>query len=353
MPLENYGVLKGTIYGQKRAKGHHGHYQIHVITGREHFRVALNVRSRQPPSELLFLLDSNFNHPVLDHLIGMAPGYSPIRSQPEGAALDFIRGNLFNPARMRRIPHSAPGPDNDLNDRLDYWIGRAKADPAHQIYALGERWGPEEHNRDRHFRFHPACGMHNVHMNQGNETDYFADDGPWQDGGLLLHLPTEGHWVAVFLAFQSQSWHTDDTTGRRVPEAGPPVPPSGWEPEDEEQAEHPGRPRVEPHALRIVAAVINPVGDDPGQESVTLLNTLPQPVPLDGWVIADTARRRHPLDGITLGPGDSIRVVLDGLGVQLSNKGGTITLLDPEGYKVDGVAYTAAQARREGWSVVF
>jgi hypothetical protein len=36
----------------------------------------------------------------------------------------------------------------------------------------------------------------------------------------------------------------------------------------------------------------------------------------------------------------------------LGNSGGTISLLDVAGTKVDGVAYTAAQAR-EGWTVVF
>jgi len=33
--------------------------------------------------------------------------------------------------------------------------------------------------------------------------------------------------------------------------------------------------------------------------------------------------------------------------------GGVITLLDADGLKVDGVAYTRDQARREGWSTVF
>ena len=38
--------------------------------------------------------------------------------------------------------------------------------------------------------------------------------------------------------------------------------------------------------------------------------------------------------------------------VALGNKGGLITLLDAQGLKVDGVAYTAADAP-EGWTVVF
>jgi hypothetical protein len=39
--------------------------------------------------------------------------------------------------------------------------------------------------------------------------------------------------------------------------------------------------------------------------------------------------------------------------VELSNRGGIITLLDPRGMKVHGVAYTREQADRDGWTVVF
>jgi len=46
-------------------------------------------------------------------------------------------------------------------------------------------------------------------------------------------------------------------------------------------------------------------------------------------------------------------VVLSGNGAQLSNKGGTISLLDKNGVKVHGVSYTKKQARKEGWSIVF
>jgi len=39
--------------------------------------------------------------------------------------------------------------------------------------------------------------------------------------------------------------------------------------------------------------------------------------------------------------------------VQLGNQGGAITLIDGAGLKVSGVFYTAAQARQEGWTIVF
>ncbi|MFD5862196.1 MULTISPECIES: hypothetical protein [Streptomyces] len=43
---------------------------------------------------------------------------------------------------------------------------------------------------------------------------------------------------------------------------------------------------------------------------------------------------------------------LDG-GARLGNHGGEIGLLDARELKVDGVSYTAEQAAREGWTVVF
>lgn len=39
--------------------------------------------------------------------------------------------------------------------------------------------------------------------------------------------------------------------------------------------------------------------------------------------------------------------------VQLGNKGGIVTLLNDKGLKVDGVSYTAQQAQKEGWTIVF
>jgi hypothetical protein len=39
--------------------------------------------------------------------------------------------------------------------------------------------------------------------------------------------------------------------------------------------------------------------------------------------------------------------------IQLGNQGGLLTLLNPAGLKIDGVAYTAEQAEPEGWTLTF
>ena len=141
-------------------------------------------------------------------------------------------------------------------------------------------------------------------------------------------------WTAIFLAFQSQAWHTDDRTGHALTE---PVPGPG------DRDRH----------VRIAAALVNPPGHDPGREAVTLINATPAPVDLTGWTIVDRNKKSSAIAAQSLGPGLCVRVQLDGQGAQLGNKGGTISLLDERGIKIDGVSYTREQARKQGWTLVF
>jgi hypothetical protein len=167
-------------------------------------------------------------------------------------------------------------------------------------------------------------------MNQGNIPRFKGDDGVWQDGALLIHFPQLDQWVGTFLAFQSQAWHTDDATGHALAD----VP----------------TPAVD-LVVRIVGAMVNPVGPGPERETVTLLNASPNRIDLSGWQIADKLKNKHALTG-SLAAG-AILVVTLSPRVQLGNNGGIITLLNKLGLKVDGVSYTEEQARREGWTVVF
>jgi uncharacterized protein YukJ len=333
MALRSYGVLQGRVVGRRRedASDSSPHYQLHVVddAGTD-YRIAVNVLSQQAPSELLYMAVDDFRHPITA-LLPAEGGWTPLPSRPGAANLDFIRGNLFDPKLMRPLPPEVSGPDNDLADRLDHYAARAMADDHATLYAFGERWGPEGNVPDKVFGFRPGNGVHDIHMNQGNSGRFREDDGVWQDGGLLLRFPGEDRWVAIFLAFQSQAWHTDDTTGHAIVDVPTEV---GDQP------------------LRIVAALVNPVGPSPEQESVTLLNASPSPVDLAGWRLADRIKRTCLAPAMVLAPGGTVTVALTPE-VQLGNKGGAITLLDPGGLKVDGVAYTAADVEREGWSLVF
>ena len=222
MPLKRYGVLKGSVMDARREDDPETpHYQVHVLADGTSYRIAVNIKSQMSPSELLFLVDDRFRHPATAGLPGLPHGFTELQREPGSLALDYIRGNLFNRLRLRTLPPNLPGPDNDLSDLVEHYVARASHERGSEVYAFGERWGPEQDKQDKIFGFLPGNGVHDIHMNQGNHPRFTRDDGVWQDGALLFHFPSTDQWVAVFLAFQSQSWHTDDSTGHAITEPGP------------------------------------------------------------------------------------------------------------------------------------
>jgi uncharacterized protein YukJ len=254
MPLAGYGVLGARAVERRReSSSSTPHYQIRLTDDQgTNYRIAVNVKSQQSPSDLLYLVDDHLQHPVTTALEGLGAGWHPLASGPGGPNLDYVRANLFDPARMQKLPPDAAGPDNDLADLLDHYVQRAIGDPDARVWAFGQRWGPEDAISDKVFAFLPGNGVHDIHMNQGNSGQFTRDDGVWQDGGLLVHFPGESRWVGIFLAFQSQAFHTDDSSGHAI---GAP----------------PG-PGTEPAAVQILAAMVNPAGPAPEAETVLLLN---------------------------------------------------------------------------------
>ena len=343
MALHSYGLLKGKAIEVRLGAGQSPHYQVRLVDDTTDYRIAINVKSQLAPSELEFIVLERYQHPVTGLVEGLGLGFTPLKSGPGTGALDFIRGNLFDRAQMRPLPFSVPGFDNDLNEKLDRVMQRAVGDERALVYAFGERWGPEPGQKDKYFGFLPGNGIHDIHMNQGNSGQFVGDDGVYQDGGVLLQFPDQQEWVAVFLKFQSQSWHTHDQTGHALTTPVPttpgqppgPVPPTAEEPDG---------------LVRIVAALVNSL-KSPEQEMVTLINTAPHDVSLEGWALLDTQKARLPLKG-TLRAGATTAVSLSNP-LALSNKGGVITVVDEKGLKVHGVAYTKEQARQPGWTLVF
>jgi len=327
--LKDYGVLKGRPIHGVPGRGTNTHYHIHVVDNTVEYRVAVNVQSQESPSEVEFYVNDYFEHAITEALLTSSPGFRLLASTPAAGGLDFIRGNLFDHSKMRPLPMNLPGPGNDLNEAVDRAVQAAIAEEDAFVCAFGQRWGPEPATRDKIFGFLPGNGIHDIHMNQGNSARFVKDDGVWQDGGLLFFYPSTRRWTAVFLKFQSQTWHTDDKTGHQI---------KGPSPEG---------------AVRIVGALVNPSGGDQGRETVVLINTLTTDVNLGGWAIANKAKQRHTLTGTIARNGGTLTVKLP-VQVPLSNDGGIITLLDDHGLKVHGVSYTKQQATQsEGRVLTF
>ena len=329
MPLKTYGVLRGTVVDHRLASVANKHFQLHVTDAEgTSFRIAVNVESDLAPSELEYVIDSAFAHPILPEVAALPSGWTALDRKPGGVALGFIRAHLFKREDLRTLPFDVPGPDNDLNEKLAHYVRRAIADAGATAFAFGERWPTEARVPDKVCGFTPGNGVHDIHMNQSNAGRFVADDGVWQDGALLLHFPARDQWVAVFLKFQSQTWHTDDATGHKI--AGPGGAPDG--------------------RVRIVGALVNAI-ETPEVEFVTLLNTTASAVDLAGWSLADRDKRVMALTG-TIAAGETLRIRLEPR-VTLPNRGGVLSLLDATGLKVDGIAYTGEQAAEPGRTIAF
>lgn len=105
--------------------------------------------------------------------------------------------------------------------------------------------------------------------------------------------------------------------------------------------------------VRIVAAMVNPRGDDAGFETVTLANIAPDSISITNWRLQDKNNKVHVIEEKIMQPGEFFAVRLSGDNVQLSNKGGEIRLYDEREKQVHQVSYSKTQARQQGATILF
>jgi uncharacterized protein YukJ len=346
-----YGALRGRIVASAEERNDQvsPHYQILVMAGGDPWRIAVNVKSTDTGgsgtdrSIVLYRIIDDFRHPILETVKHFQEGFHPINAGLKDGGLDYIRGNLFNPKDMRLLPPDVPGDNNDLNDLIDAHVQRAKGDPTAVMFAFGQPWGPEN-APDKTFKFKPNRGVHDIHMNQGNPRagGHAGDNGVWHDGGLLLWFPTADRWVAMFLAFQSQSWHTDDHAGNPINgRTGAEAARFDMQHRRLAAAEQ-NHPVVDIIAVRVMETVQT-------SSAVLLLNTTSEETDLSGWSLVTESGQDQSLAGAAA----ANETVAVGVPKSFFNSGGGIvTLLDASGLKVAGSTYPAASDARPGWNKV-
>lgn len=220
MPIQNYSVLAGDPVSGKVVTGSGTHYQITMNTPAGSYTVAVNILS-DDNSQVLYAIEEDFTPPSLDALVALPMGLTALKSEAGGLALDFVRSTvdgapMITLQQMALLP--LPPQKNAKGSPEDQAIRQAKAlalqnavitllnmtiaDKDGVIYAFGSSYADPGQRP----------GIHDIHMNQGNPTnDHSGDNGIWQDGALFIHLPAKNTWTAVFIAFQTESWNTDDS----------------------------------------------------------------------------------------------------------------------------------------------
>ena len=124
----------------------------------------------------------------------------------------------------------------------------------------------------------------------------------------------------------------------------------------------PALPPVEPptvgsaakELVRIIAAVANPAGSDEGREKVTLLNISAASVSLKGWRVIGPNRSSVVFGNVEVEGGEARTFVISARGsLQLSNKGGQVTLVDANERTVQTISYSPELARVQGAVLVW
>lgn len=215
MPITNYSVLAGDPVSGKVVTGSSTHYQITMNAPGGPFTVAVNIQSVDG-SEVLYAIEEGFTPPDIAGLLALPMGMTTLKSVPGGLALDYVRSQVSGAQMITREQMTLLPQINSQGSKEDQMLARARAsalqnavvtllnmtiaDKDGVIYAFGSSYADEG----------KVDGIHDIHMNQGNPVNnHGGDNGIWQDGALLIHLPSKNTWTAVFIAFQTESWTTD------------------------------------------------------------------------------------------------------------------------------------------------
>jgi len=102
----------------------------------------------------------------------------------------------------------------------------------------------------------------------------------------------------------------------------------------------------------VLAAMPNPKGEDSGNEWLSVGNFGPDELDLEGWKVSAGRRATVDISGII--PSGEARKVTNIEGVRLTNKKGSIALIDPENNIVDRVMYSERSHKvREDVPIMF
>lgn len=217
MPITNYSVLAGDPVSGKVVTGTSTHYQITMNAPDGPFTVAVNIQSVDG-SEVLYAIEEGFTPPDIAGLLALPMGMTSLKSEPGGRALDYVRSQVAGNAMITREQMTLLPQMRSKGSEEERMLARARAsalqnavvtllnmtiaDKDGVIYAFGSAYADKG----------KVDGIHDIHMNQGNPVNnHGGDNGVWQDGALLIHLPSKSTWTAVFIAFQTESWTTDSS----------------------------------------------------------------------------------------------------------------------------------------------
>jgi len=231
MALANYGLLTGKIVEHGMAAEGNPHYFLFVRAGAIRYRVALNVETTRPgrgpsPATLQYQIVENLRSSKLRKAQSLARflanrnSFELASENPRLPRLDYVRGGIVPMSGFHALPlASGREAANNFLKRLVAALAHATKDKDAYVAVFGsgyasERTGTNASALDPAHSSTGFTGVENVHMNQGSLyqighhlTGHFAENGPDQDGGLLI--VGKDAVRGYFAKFTSQDNETD------------------------------------------------------------------------------------------------------------------------------------------------
>ena len=163
------------------------------------------------------------------------------------------------------------------------------------------------------------------------------ENGVWHDGASFVWDGRAQRMTAVFLSFQSQAWHTNDS-GDPIDGA------SGAEAPAYDFSKGEGAVIMPPPRLaQLTSAHCGP----DGAAAIVLTNMSHDPLDLSGWTLVIDAKIPIDLPAAKLGPGQPLSVTL--IPGSLADRGGVLMLVNALGLSVHCVAHRGGDPVA-GWS---
>ncbi len=106
-------------------------------------------------------------------------------------------------------------------------------------------------------------------------------------------------------------------------------------------------------SIKIIAALVNPLGEDEGQETVSIINTFYKDIDLQGFILKDKMDRAFTIKNTVVKAGCVEKVTIHDSPLKLSNKGGEISLFTPQSVLIHQVEYEKVKVPDEGHTLLF
>ncbi len=213
MSLPDYGVLCGGFNRFEKENtndfGQWFHGFIFVNTPQGIYECAVDVNS--PTGQFEHMMLGGLDPAQFTNISNLTDGYHALQRTPASGAIDYIRSPFVNQAkgclaliytlwnsifRTNKRVWTINAGDDALDKLRDMLTGSSR------VYVFGAPYtygGP---------------GVHDIHLNQGDPRDsqWYAANGIWQDGCVIVQKPGEPRLFGYFGKFVSQSLNTDDNS---------------------------------------------------------------------------------------------------------------------------------------------